>query len=206
LIVLPVVIFQLSFHNQPCTALMREVDMRFSHLLVLLLAFSGISAAQEVNFSVGPEYLSLTGTEMLRPIATPTLNLDAPLPTLPSLPEVGPEVTSQPYLSNPVLEGQPDLFPIYYGYPPIPIVELVSTESTPELPPSITGVLAQITDAQSLRERGYGVTVGEAAAYWRAHKSTATRVYTNADIPGCGACEVASLREAARPGRDLHSW
>jgi uncharacterized protein YebE (UPF0316 family) len=39
-----------------------------------------------------------------------------------------------------------------------------------------------MTTVQELRERGYGVTVVEGAAYGRAKTRRATRVYTNADI------------------------
>jgi ribosomal protein L3 len=52
-----------------------------------------------------------------------------------------------------------------------------------ELPVTIldTGVW-QVTTAQALRERGYGVTLVEAAAYGKARVRHATHVYTNADI------------------------
>lgn len=157
--------------------------MRVSHLVFLLVAFTAVSLAQETNFSEGPQYLSLTGTAMLRPIATKSFSLDAPLPALPSLPEVGPEVTTEPYVSDPLLEHQPDLFSIYYGYPLIPVVELVATESTPELPPSISGIgFITLTDAQTLRELGYGITVAEAASFWRSRHGSTAHVYTNADI------------------------
>jgi hypothetical protein len=39
-----------------------------------------------------------------------------------------------------------------------------------------------MTDASSLRERGYGITLGEVAAFWKAHKSQATHVYTESDL------------------------
>jgi len=50
------------------------------------------------------------------------------------------------------------------------------------LPPSIldNGVW-QMTNAQELRERGYGITVAEAAAYSKARARRATHIYTNAD-------------------------
>jgi hypothetical protein len=157
--------------------------MRFAHLFLVAMAFCGISAAQEMNFSVGPGYLSLTGTTMLRSIATPSLSLDAPLPPLTDLPQSGPAVTDQEYVVNPVLEHQANLFPIYYGYPQVPVIELANTESTPELPASITGVgLTTFVDPQTLRDQGYGVSVGEASAFWEARKAPVARVYTNADI------------------------
>jgi hypothetical protein len=40
-----------------------------------------------------------------------------------------------------------------------------------------------MTTAESLRQRGYGVPIGYAASFWKAHTPRAKRVYTNADIP-----------------------
>lgn len=157
--------------------------MRLGYVVLLLSILGGISAAQETNFPVGPQYLVTTGTPMfLRPIATPSLSLDAPLPNIPSLPEVGPEVSDTAYAPNSVLQNQPDLFPIYYGYPTVPIIELVATDSTRKVPDSISGVGIALTDAQTLREFGYGVTVGEAASFWKSHKLQANHAYTNSDI------------------------
>ena len=34
----------------------------------------------------------------------------------------------------------------------------------------------------SLREQGYGVTLAEVAAQWRAHRPHASRRYTNRDV------------------------
>lgn len=195
--------------------------MRFQlFLLFALLSLIGISAAQDTNFSQGPQYL-ITGSmpflypistptaspEALQPsardtnfsqgpqylatgdatfshsISTPTVSLDAPLPLLPSLPEVGPTVTDQAYVSNPDLRHEANLFPIYYGYPMISVVELTGAEPSKPLPASITGVgYAVIADPQSLRELGYGMTAGEAASYWKAHKRQVNHIYTNADI------------------------
>jgi hypothetical protein len=52
-----------------------------------------------------------------------------------------------------------------------------------QLPPSIldSGVW-QITTAQALRERGYGITVAEAAAFDKSRTRRATHVYTNDDV------------------------
>ena len=156
--------------------------MRFSHLLVLV-ALTGFSVAQDTDFSVGPQYLSITGPSIfLQPIATKSMSLDTPLPPVPSLPEVGPPVTEQPYVSNPVLAHQADLFPIYYGYPPLAVIELVGTQPE-ELPASITTVsYIELVDPRTLRERGIGVSVAEAAAFSKGHRSPAVKVYTNDDL------------------------
>jgi hypothetical protein len=157
--------------------------MRLASLCFLLFVLAGISAAQDMNFAVGPQYLMTSGSPMFaRPIATPTLSLDAPLPSMPSLPEVGPPVADQPFVSNPGIQG-PDLLPIYYGYPTPSVVELTSTGPPSEVPQSIidAGVVG-MTNVQSLRERGYGVTLGESASFWKSHKHHASRLYTNADV------------------------
>ncbi len=158
--------------------------MRFQVFLPLvLLSLIGISAAQDTNFSQGPQYVITGDAAFLHPISTPILSLEAPLPPVLSLPQIGPPVTDQPYVSNPDLQHVANLFPIYYGYPMIPVVELTGAEPSQPLPASITGVgYTVIADAQSLRELGYGVTVGEAASYWKARKPRASHVYTNADI------------------------
>jgi len=72
-----------------------------------------------------------------------------PTPPIPSLPEVGPPVADQPFVSNPEIQG-PDLLPIYYGYPMPSVVELTSTESPSEVPQSIIdpGVVG-MTNVQS---------------------------------------------------------
>ena len=158
--------------------------MRLASLFSLLFALMGISAAQEMNFPPGPRYLMTSGSPLFaRSLATPTLSLDTPLPPLPSLPEVGPVVSDQPFIPNPQLQQGPDLFPIYYGYPRPSVIELVSTEQPRELPASIVDPgVAGITNAQSLRDWGYGAPLGDTASFWKTHRPHAPRVYTNADV------------------------
>lgn len=158
--------------------------MRPGRLFCWLIVLTAISAAQDTNFSAGPQYLMTNGSPLFaQPIATPSLALGTPLPGIPSLPAVGPVIGNQPYIANPGLEGQADLFPIYYGYPRISVVELASVEESIELPESILDLgVGKMTDVQSLRARGYGVTLPEAASYWKTHEGHASRIYTNADI------------------------
>ena len=162
--------------------------MRFSSmfpfmLLLVTLLIVGFCSAQDTSFAAGPQYLVTTAnTKFLRPIATPGMSLDAGLPGIPTLPQIGPAVAEQPYVSNPVLDNQPDLFPIYYGYPARPVVEL-SGNASREVPASINDTAyVAVTSVPSLVERGYGVSVAEDASFWKIHKRAATRVYTNADI------------------------
>jgi hypothetical protein len=167
--------------------------MRFACLFCSLIFLVGLSAAQDLNqitgpdtnFSAGPQYLITSGFSPLfaRPITTPSVSLGAPLPEIPSLPAIGTVVENQPVAANSELLLQPDLLPIYYGPPVTNVVEITSAELPSSLPASIidTGVTG-IADAQSLRERGYGVPLGDTAAFWKAHKPHASRVYTNADV------------------------
>jgi hypothetical protein len=158
--------------------------MRCRGLVCLPLVLLGVSFAQNTNFASGPNYLiTADSTQFLRPIATPSLSLNAPLPPLPSLPEIGPAVTNQPYTTSPELQDQANLFPIYYGYPRIVDVEVTSTQPSGELPASMneTGVV-DVPSQVWLREHGYGVALAKVAADARAHKRAPTRVYTNEDI------------------------
>ena len=97
--------------------------MRLGSLFCLLLTVVGVSAAQDSNFPTGPQYLITGSSEFARSISTPTLSLNSPLPPIPDLPEIGPVIGEQPYITNPALAQQPDLFPIYYGYPMASVVE-----------------------------------------------------------------------------------
>jgi hypothetical protein len=158
--------------------------MRLGSLFCLLFALMGISAAQEMSFPVGPQYLLTSGSPIFaQPIATPTLSLETPLPAIPSLPEVGPVVVDQPFIPNPELQHQADLFPIYYGYPMLAVVELSSAEPPRELPASLVDAgVTGMTEVQWLREQGYAAPLGDIASFWKAHRPHALRVYTNADV------------------------
>ena len=151
-------------------------------LFFLPFALVALSIAQSTNFPAGPQYLITTGSpNLLRPLATPTLSLDSPLPPLPSLPEIGPSVAEAPYVSNPPLEGQADLFPIFYGYPRVNVVEIISPTHPLDLPASITDVgTANVPSASVIDSLQPGI--GEAAANWRASKPESRRLYSNADI------------------------
>jgi len=63
------------------------------------------------------------------------------------------------------------------------VIEITSAELPPNLPASIfdTGVTA-VADTQSLRDRGYELSLGEVAAYWKAHKRPAPHVFNNLDL------------------------
>jgi hypothetical protein len=175
--------------------------MRLASLLCLLLALTGISAAQDTNFSVGPQYLMTSDSPMfLHSIATPTLSLSALVPSV-SAPAT--EASAEPSTASAAPPFQPDLSRIYWRGPAVNEnvsrnaaenvtenvsqnlgeIEITSAPLPGALPASIldTGVTG-MTDAQSLRQRGYGVSVGETAAFWKAHKPHASRHYTNADV------------------------
>ncbi|HTC49418.1 MAG TPA: hypothetical protein VK722_19005 [Candidatus Aquilonibacter sp.] len=161
--------------------------------LVVVLGILGAAFGQETNFARGPQYLMNSGSSLFaRSISTPSTSLSGP-PL-----EVGASTATAGLTAGAddrdVSVSTPDALPhvnfssIYYGTNqavPASVIEISSSVGTShtELPASIldTGVL-QITTAQTLRLRGYGVTLGEAAAYDRAHAVRAKRVYTNADI------------------------
>ncbi|HYM74630.1 MAG TPA: hypothetical protein VE377_01525 [Candidatus Dormibacteraeota bacterium] len=157
-----------------------------ARLFVLFLVLSAVSLAQDTNFPVGPQYLITTGSTLfLHPIATPSLSLSEGLPavTAPAEPAPAPS-TSPSAVQTPSLT---DFSRIYWGSgnapEPTSEIEINSAALPRNLPASLfdSGVTG-MTDASSLRQRGYGVTLGEVAVYWKSHKRQAPRVFTNADV------------------------
>lgn len=63
------------------------------------------------------------------------------------------------------------------------IVELTGGATPANLPASIfdTGVTG-MSDTQSPQQRGFGMSLGEVAAYWKSHKRQSPRVFTNQDL------------------------
>ena len=156
----------------------------------LLLFFAGICVAQDTNFPVGPQYLMNYGSPLLlQPIATPTLSFAAAPASAPvAATEVSPGTEAVPTPTG--VQSQTDLPRIYWGGPSssenaganASEIELTSQEPS-NLPASIVNVgVTEMLDAHVLSERGYGVTPGEAAAFWKAHKTRASHIYTNTDI------------------------
>jgi hypothetical protein len=152
-------------------------------LIVLSLA---TAFGQDTTFANGPQYLMQGSSLFARPIATPSLSLSGPAL------EVGASNATENLLAGasnqtvvPAPHSDANLFPIYYGTTQTSVIEISFAEAapSPQLPPSIldNGVW-QITTAQALRERGYGVTVAQAAANSKARAQHGTRVFTNADI------------------------
>ena len=185
-------------------------------LFVVTGMFSiGVCAAQDTNFSTGPQYLLNDRSPLfLRPIATPSLSLSAPPATTGRAPAE--EGTGEP--RSAAFGGFPSqaaIDCIYWGVPTLneksssqtnempraqssqtsvassseisgeksSEIELTGAGPSNPLPASIADVGATaIADAQSLRERGYGVSLGEVAVYWKMNKARTARTYTNADI------------------------
>lgn len=159
--------------------------MRLGSLFCLLLALAGISVSQDTNFPVGPQYLITSASPMfLHSIATPTLSLSAPPAAI-----IGPAPEAPPEASSPSAgpQSQPNFTRIYWGGPKVSEevseIEITSTQPSAALPASIVDAgVTGMTNPQSLRERGFGVTLGDTASFWKAHKPHAPRVYTNADL------------------------
>lgn len=161
----------------------------------LMLSALGAAFGQDTNFATGPQYLmnpdpTNHGSPLFaRPISTPSLSLSAPpLETGASNATAGLAAGADNQTISPQRSPVPDLLPVYYGYgaPRASVVEISFPESEVpprELPPSILGTgVWQTGTAQALRQRGYGLTVAEAAAHSKAQTRHAKRVYTNDDI------------------------
>ena len=169
--------------------------MRVSLCCMLLVLSAEIAFGQDTNFSTGPQYLLNSdqvknGPSFLaRPISTPSMSLEAPPLDVGANNATGVLIAGAG--NQNVLPPAPDALPtidllhIYYGAPPPSVIEVssASESSANQLPASIldTGVW-QMTTAKALRDRGYGLTLAEGAAYGKAQTRHANRVYTNADI------------------------
>jgi len=155
---------------------------------LIALSALGTAFAQDTNFATGPQYLMNYGSPLFaHPISTPTMSLSGPPPQVgASNATEGLIVGADNQTETPLPHPQANLFPIYYGAPPSSVVEISFAEaqtSPTSLPASIldTGVW-QVTTAQALRERGYGVTLQEAATLAKSRARHAKHVYTNDDI------------------------
>jgi hypothetical protein len=173
--------------------------MRLSSLFLLcalycslLLLSLGSAFAQDTKFATGPQYLlthdstSPASAFFTRPISTPTLALPNPLlePGASNATE-GLDAGADTETGVPHVAPPADLLPIYYGVPRVSVVEIsFSPEpSADALPASILDAgVWQITTSQALHQRGYEVTLIEAAADGKARARHSNRVYTNADI------------------------
>ena len=161
--------------------------MRLLGLTCLLLSLAGICVAQDTNFPVGPQYLMNYGSPLLlQPIATPTFSFGTP-PASAAVAAI--EVGSEEQPGPTTTRVQTDLPRIYYGEPKISehggekASEIEITSAQPvNLPASILNVGMELTDAKSLQERGFGMTLAEAAAFRKANKIRASHIYTNRDI------------------------
>jgi hypothetical protein len=162
--------------------------MRLHLVIGVLVGLGGIAAAQDTNFSTGPQYLMSYGSPLLlHSIATPSLDLNAP--PVNAFPQASTE--EQPVPPPAVPQSGADLTRIYWGEPAgavsasenVSEIEISSPQTAPILPAGFLDVgVTEITNAQSLAERGYGMTLAEVAAYSKAHRAHAAHVYTNEDV------------------------
>ena len=169
------------------------------------LTLAAIAFAQnaDTNFSAGPQYLmNSSSPDLLRPIATPSLSLSAPLVAAPTAsPEEG---SGEPHTpAFPDLQTQSQIDRIYWGVSsvsnsqasevstsipesnpePSSVIELSSSQPSQPLPAHFLEVgVTSAADSDSLRLHGYGMPLGDVAAILKANKHPAARVYTNADI------------------------
>ena len=159
--------------------------MRVLSCCILVLSAVGLSLGQDTNFAAGPQYLMLGSPLFARPISTPSLDLSGP-PL-----EAGASNATENLVAgadnttaSAQFEPPASSLPIYYGRAPASEIEIsFPSEPSNQVPASILDAgVWQITTAQALRERGYGVTLAEAAAHSKAHMGHATHIYTDADI------------------------
>lgn len=167
--------------------------MRPVSLSGVLLFLVASCFAQDTNFPAGPQYLAPPGVSplFLHSIATPSLDLNAPPASPPVFENEFP--AEQPPSTGPV--AATDFARIYWTGPTLPanvseqVSEIEQTSQGANQEPACTcpaafvnvGVWAIVTP-QSLRELGYGESLAQDAAYWKAHKTPASHVYTNAHI------------------------
>ena len=160
---------------------------------LLVLSSHGTAFSQDTNFATGPQYLMQGSPMFARSISTPSMSLAAPAPEVGASDATGVLIAGageQNVLPpNPDTLPKIDLFPIFYGGPPVGENGQITfsypvepSSAYAEIPPSISdsGVW-QMTTVQALRERGYGITLAEAAADAKARIRRANHVYTNAD-------------------------
>ena len=158
--------------------------------LYCLLCFAGFCVAQDTNFPVGPQYLVTGGSpQFLQPIATPSLSFNAPVASAPAATsEAGAgEQTAPAPMDRPATAN---FARIYWGQPSGTgnggegASEIEVSSKAPSTPPaSLVDVgVVEVLDARALSTRGYGMTVAETALFWKAHKTRASHIYTNADI------------------------
>ncbi|HWZ78616.1 MAG TPA: hypothetical protein VNX87_18870 [Candidatus Sulfotelmatobacter sp.] len=63
------------------------------------------------------------------------------------------------------------------------VIQLSGAQLPSNLPSSILDVgVTGTSNAQSLLARGYGLPLGDVAAYWKSHKRSTPRVFTNSDV------------------------
>ena len=107
--------------------------MRLAGFCLLLLPLAGICAAQDTNFPTGPQYLITYGSPLfLHSIATPSMNLDAPLPSVPP-PVI--ETSTADLSSAPASTPNPvGLASILWGAPTESVIEITSEEPSGPLP------------------------------------------------------------------------
>jgi len=161
--------------------------MRLTALVGLVLVLAGFCVAQDTNFSTGPQYLMNFGSpQFLQPISTPTLSLSLPPAGTPA---VATEVTAETVPAPSGEKIQTDLPRIYWGDKNAAstaegVSEIEVSSAQPSTLPGgfVNAGVVQMVNARDVQARGYGVSLGDVAAYWKARKLRAPRVYTNADV------------------------
>jgi hypothetical protein len=165
----------------------------FLSAMGLFLTVVGSIAAQDTNFSTGPQYLAIQGSPLFaRPISTPSLSLETQMEE-----PMEHEATAEPPIESavPPAEAQADqppyidFFTFYYALP----IAGNAAQSMPEsgldravLPQGSESIfesgVSELLDAQAIRRLGSGASLAEEAARWKGRKIVPARTYTNEDI------------------------
>jgi hypothetical protein len=143
-------------------------------------------ATPSISLSTNPA--PSTAAEFSMPSELTSVASPIPAATIPAADQLNP--TS-------IVPVQPNLSEVFWGVPKNPLLSPEATssaEATSEIevsskplphpfPPNFvdTGVTAFVT-ATSLEHQGYGVSVGEVSSYFKSHKPSSVRTFTNADI------------------------
>jgi hypothetical protein len=173
--------------------------MRISSLIFslsamgLFLTVAGSVAAQDTNFSTGPQYLVTQGSPLFaRPISTPSISLETQMQQ-PAEHDAG----GKPLVETgiPPAQAQSDQQPpvkfssLYYGTSvassvpqPVPESELEPTFPQQTSKRIFESGVAELLDPQALRRLERGASLAEEVSRWKNLKITSPHTYTNEDI------------------------
>lgn len=153
--------------------------MRYICILSFCFALASMAVGQDTDtsFPVGPQYLvTAPPGSILQSIETPSVSPDQ------TTGEVSPRTGEAVPVALPNVSGPANLAAIYWGMPS-QVEQVIEVSSPNSLPTGYidTGVTELVSD-RALLAKGYGVSLAEAARYWKEHRLRAKHLYTNQDL------------------------